>query len=375
MILDEDSYAEEYGHGLFLYSSGVQIRDGMNRITFTYKDELGNVLDRETVPVMYDGIKGEDGAQGASYKGTGTDAVGTGIALPWADGDYYLNVSDGFIYCYKKDVDSWQRIPEYTDYRYQQAINDGFASVATNPDFQIIKALNVWANNLLAKTAFIDNLLSKHMTLMQGGVFKSSNYNGTVNDGKTFDDVPEGEAIALDNNGTEGFAQDSNGNTDIVNLHATGGNFDSINIGGDSVFTGNILSGPLQLTKEGVSGYTEEFVRGTGTYENLLKAGRPFGKDKEEYRLNSEISRWGAKPLAKYRQWRSTTLTWLNIDLTFTDGTTETIMVDKNNPLTSYLLLSNDYSDSYKMKLNNLPGFATEKGAVYVEDGYLRIVP
>lgn len=208
-----ENYTEETNKGLYTYVSSLLINAGMQKIRFEYRDDDGNLLKGETVPVLYYGQKGEPGEQGASYKGIGHDAIGTGICTPWVEGDTYINAADGYLYAYDSAERLWTKIPSYADSRYNQAINDMIAlSNNTGYDAEFLNVINLWVRNLTAQTALINQLFAKELTLQGGGVIKSANYNGTIN--------PEtGEIISP---GTEGFAIDYNGSGDFSNINIAG---------------------------------------------------------------------------------------------------------------------------------------------------------
>ena len=81
------------------------------------------------------------------------------------------------------------------------------------------------------KTALIDveNILTKNIMIKDKGVLRSYNYNGTID--------ANGNITAY---GTAGWAIDHAGKSDFVNINATGGNFNNINIKGNSMFQGFI---------------------------------------------------------------------------------------------------------------------------------------
>lgn len=116
-----------------------------------------------------------------------------------------------------------------------------------------LTANRAFINELVTSDAFIRKLAAQMITLQDGGVIKSSNYNGDIKK----------------RNGTKGFALDSDGNADFVDMHATGGTFtditannmtadggtfSSLHVTGNSTFDstctfcGDIYSGPLVLS-------------------------------------------------------------------------------------------------------------------------------
>lgn len=236
LTVTEDNYTEELDKGLYTFIQGVEIKSGYEKIKFTYYSPEGKILAIETVPVLYNGAKGdpgEQGEQGASYKGIGHDAIGTGIRTPWVEGDTYINAADGYLYTYDTAERLWKKIPSYSDSRYNQAINDMIAlSNNTGYDAEFLNVINLWVRNLTAQTALINQLFTKKITLHDGGIFKSENYNGSANNMQLIDNIPEGTPVVLDKNGTEGFAVDSFGHLDVVDMNATGGTFNDVRITG-----------------------------------------------------------------------------------------------------------------------------------------------
>lgn len=83
-------------------------------------------------------------------------------------------------------------------------------------------ANNIFVKNLVAQTAFIDNLFSKELTMENGGVIHSKNYN----EDSIKEDEQGNKYIDTENYSDTGWAMDSKGNADFVNLHATNGTFE-----------------------------------------------------------------------------------------------------------------------------------------------------
>lgn len=79
-----------------------------------------------------------------------------------------------------------------------------------------LTANRAFINELVTSGAFIRKLAAQMITLQDGGVIKSSNYNGDIKK----------------RNGTKGFALDSDGNADFVDMHATGGTFSQVTVSG-----------------------------------------------------------------------------------------------------------------------------------------------
>ena len=75
-----------------------------------------------------------------------------------------------------------------------------------------LSAVTVFCEELATKVAFISKLFAQNITMQQGGLFKSSNWDGT------FD--PDLKKITTF--GANGWALDSTGQIDLVNAHISG---------------------------------------------------------------------------------------------------------------------------------------------------------
>lgn len=98
-----------------------------------------------------------------------------------------------------------------------------------------LTANSIFVGKLVANTAFIENLFAKNITMQRGGIIKSQNYNGTVDE--------DGNITKY---GNEGWAIDYNGKADFSNMEATGGTFRNINAEGGT-FTNVRVLGRLRL--------------------------------------------------------------------------------------------------------------------------------
>jgi hypothetical protein len=96
---------------------------------------------------------------------------------------------------------------------------------------------NMFCQVLFAQQAAIDTLMTTVMTLLEGGAIRSYNYA----------------------HGIDGFEIDSNGNAE----------FNSVHIAGNSVFAGDIVSGPLELNNRNSASPIEikNWVQGDFTQE------------------------------------------------------------------------------------------------------------
>lgn len=121
------------------------------------------------------------------------------------------------------------RVYTWNGYQWAQSTDDGeisesFNNVMSVLDDEIVSnnskleqtvrklsAVTVFCEELATKVAFIQKLFAQNITMQQGGLFKSINWNGTFN--------PDTGKIT--EYGSEGWAQDYFGNLDVVNMHAT----------------------------------------------------------------------------------------------------------------------------------------------------------
>ena len=165
------------------------------------------------------GAKGNDGSRGGQYWGRTTPASPV-------KGDIYLDVTK--MYLMEYNGTTWATVP-YTDTRYTQAVQDIIASATDSA--QLMQIANAWVANLVAGTVLANQLMAKNLTVLDGGSIQSQNYKA----------------------GTSGWKIDSNGRAEFENgvfrgeVNATSGVFNNIIVLGDSVFKGDIISGPLIL--------------------------------------------------------------------------------------------------------------------------------
>lgn len=188
-------------------------------------------------------VYGEKGERGEKYLGHYTDSQ-TAYEDNTPDlfsGDYYLNTKDSYIYVYIEEDNAWAKITDFSDYRYNQSINDIFEAIESSTQKEnFIRAKKIWVQNIAAAVARTETLFSNKITLTQGtdldgksagGIIQSANYasgksgwkigydgnaefnNATVR-GKIY--ATEGEFKGAITGGTikigENFSVDSNGN-------------------------------------------------------------------------------------------------------------------------------------------------------------------
>lgn len=231
-----ENYQEEEAKGLWFYVAGIKILVGMRSIRFYYETDEGILLKSDTVPVLYYGPKGEPGEQGPRAP----QYFGLFKPASPEEGDWYLDAATGYVQEYRSGA--WHNLDyESNSSKYMAAINDAMGSLQLSDEtLPMVKAMTAWINNLTANYAFIYKLFTKKITLQEGGIFKSSNYNGTANNRQRIENIPEGTKVVLDNNGTVGIAIDSDGHLDAVDMNATGGRFKNVAVEGSFVSTRGI---------------------------------------------------------------------------------------------------------------------------------------
>lgn len=244
-------------------------------------------------------VFGEQGERGAMYLGHYADNQAAYEANKPAvfTGDYYLNTTDSYLYKYNKEINKWTPIEDFTDYRYNQSINDIFEAIEKSEDREkFLKAKIAWVQNLSAAIARVKMLLANEIVLTSnkdlngknsGGIIRSSNYNGTIENYRIKTDG-EGskstEGWAIDYNGTAefnnvtvrgtvdgsvvkgstidggsitigtNFSVDKDGNTEMTNAKAVGGTFTGVDIGG--VINAKVFHFSESFSKS-ATGYTD----------------------------------------------------------------------------------------------------------------------
>lgn len=247
-------------------ANGVKIPYGAKQLIFRYRTPEAVLIQSETVPVLYDGAKGDRGQRGSSYWGTKKpdEAV---------YGDYYLDVNDGYIYEYSATYNAWIKVTDYGDFRYKQAMNDMLSVAEHAPNVQFLAVVNAWVKNLVAGTALINELFAKNITLRDGGVIKSENYYQS--DGIT----PSGNGFFI------------NGNTGDIVVNSLKSNELKQNKGfeikpdGTAIFN-NIQSAGLNLiNKRYVLRYSAPFSLNTFDLCKILFDSKYFIKENTKYRF------------------------------------------------------------------------------------------
>lgn len=254
------------------WSKEAQTVTAEKRFLWTYtKTTYTNKAYTCTQPCI-SAVFGEQGERGAMYLGHYADNQSAYEANTPAvfTGDYYLNTTDSYLYEFNKEENVWRKISDINDYRYNQSINDIFAAIEDSTDVEkFIKAKKIWVQHLSAAVARVNQLYSSIITLASGtdldgkatgGIIKSSNYNGTIQNGKI---TKEGTAgWAVDHSGKAEF-QDGTFRGTFNNLYIKNDNnknvrMDFVNkdlIGSDNISIGNQNLLSLKKVTEGNSLY------------------------------------------------------------------------------------------------------------------------
>jgi len=241
--------------------------DEEDKIYHTYR--LGDEILTYNIPFSYVGVKG------GNYKGDfnaldGNNLVKTveGVEvnrIPFSEcvsGDYFTwtgqvteseTVAGGMFrtsrlykycgllaeYTFEEDTDQTHTMNAMTD--VMSVLNDELGTNKNNTAVEYLAKLvanDIFADRLVANTAlvqsfaandaFVEKLATKIISLKEGGIVKSDNYNA-----ESIIEVDGKKKIDTSNYSDTGFAMDSFGNADFVGLHATdmvanGGTFNSI---------------------------------------------------------------------------------------------------------------------------------------------------
>ncbi len=200
-------------------------------------------------------VFGEQGERGAMYLGHYADSQTAYDKNKPAvfTGDYYLNTTDSYLYVFNKENNLWSKITDLTDYRYNQSINDIFEAIQDDTSKEnFLKAKIAWVQNLSAAIARVQMLLANEIKLTSGkdlngndtgGIIRSSNYDGTLKDGK------------ITKAGTAGWAIDYDGKAEFNDVTVRG------------TVDGSVVKGS---TIEGASIIGSTIKGGTGTFENSV---------------------------------------------------------------------------------------------------------
>lgn len=278
----------------------VQTVTAEKRFLWTYTEtKYTNKTVTRTKPCI-SAVFGEQGERGAMYLGhyANNQAAYEANKPAVFTGDYYLNTTTKYIRKYLGDNKWSDDIDDYTNYRYNQAINDIFAIIESLPDDFLQKKM-IWVKNLVAITARIQQAIVNTLVLSEGtdldgntkgGIIRSSNYDGIIENYKIKTDGKKStKGWAIDYNGTaefnnvtvrgtvdgsvvvgsvvkgstisggsitigSNFSVDKDGNTKMTNASAVGGTFTGVDIGG--VINAKVFHFSESFSKS-ATGYTD----------------------------------------------------------------------------------------------------------------------
>lgn len=208
-------------------------------------------------------VYGEQGERGAMYLGHYADNQAAYEANKPAvfDGDYYLNTTTKYIRKYLGDNKWSDDIDDYTNYRYNQAINDIFAIIESLPDDFLQKKM-IWVKNLVAITARIQQAIVNTLVLSEGtdldgntkgGVIQSDNYDGTIQNG------------AITKAGKNGWAIDYTGKAEFNNVTVRG-TVEGSTISGGTVNGTKIKGGSININDNFTVDSEGNLIAKTGTF-------------------------------------------------------------------------------------------------------------
>lgn len=331
-------------------------------------------------------IQGEAGTNGYLGMFT-TDPEITQIKF----NSYYVYIGDntdqrkkGNIYIYRKT--GWEELkPEAKNYSYYMfTLND----TLQNNDLPVSAFAGLFAGFIAANNAFIEQLGSKFITLKTGGHIKSEEYDegeegfimksdGDIQSANFDEDNKTGYKLGKDgriisNEMIANNMQANGGRFDQINV--TSGNFDSINVGGESKFTGEINSGPLILNNNGTPGISLLLNKTSSNLDIYNSIQASEFREGITYNLN-ETSYYGSTRITKFLWEEGTNFLFI----TLKDSNNRTISLELQLRTGSKTLGENLYintaaASDYTLKLINLPvNEPSEVGRVWNDNGVLKI--
>lgn len=178
------------------------------------------------------------------------------------------------------------RVYSWNGYQWTESTNDGeisdsFNNVMSVLDDEIVSnnskleqtmrklsAVTVFCEELATKVAFINKLFTQNITMQNGGLFKSANWDGHLNE----------DTHVIDQDGKSGWAIDYDGNSNFNNVHAQGGEYENIVLKDITFQKGARLStfiGERNLSSfvEKVISHFAQFIRREGLNNMYLASG------------------------------------------------------------------------------------------------------
>lgn len=215
----------------------------------------------------------------------------------------------------------------------------------------------------------VEDLLAKNVKLKNGGSLRSNNFDGTINN--------NGQITA---DGTNGWAVDNAGKVIFNNakirgeINATTGTLDNVVVSGNSLFKGQIISGPLELTQEGSAGSTVNLPAGTPYSDALNRLhASGFKEGVAEISVNSLLSYFNNIPIHKFIY--RIRYSYFFIRAWELDGTEHEATVYEGGVLGVSFYATQSSPDSYTFKLKNIPTIKPlDSGTVWNNNGVLNIV-
>ena len=204
----------------------------------------------------------------------------------------------------------------------------------------------------------VDTILAKKLTIRDGGSLQSENYKADK----------------------AGWRISSDGSVEFTDgkfrgkIDATTGTLNNVVVSGNSLFKGQIISGPLELTQEGSVGLTVNLPAGT-PYSDALNRLHASGYKEgfSEISVNPLLSYFNNIPIHKF--------IYIIRDSYFfirawgLDGTEHEVSVYKGRVLGVSFYATQSSPDSYTFKLKNIPTTKPlDSGTVWNNNGVLNIV-
>jgi hypothetical protein len=271
--------------GITLQSDGwkeeVQTVTAEKRFLWTYiKTTYTNNVYTCTDPCI-SSVFGEQGERGAVYLGHYADnqtAYSENTPAIFT-GDYYLNLTDSYLYIYNKEENVWAKISDFSDYRYNQSMNDIFESLEDSTQVENFMKIKIaWIQRLSASMARLEQLYSNTIKLVQGTDLNGNTTGGTI----------QSENFV---SGSTGWKIDYNGNAEFNNatvrgqIEATSGSFSGdvtgstisgSTISGGTVSGSEISGGSININDNFIVDSEGNLTANKGTFSGLIKQGCKF---------------------------------------------------------------------------------------------------
>lgn len=214
---------------------------------------------------------------------------------------------------------------------------------------------------LRAELIEAEKILAKRLAIRNGGSLQSENYRAGV----------DGWRISSD-----GSVEFSDGKF-RGKIDATTGILNNVVVFGNSLFKGQIISGPLELTQEGSVGLTVNLPAGT-PYRDALNRLHASGYKEgfSEISVNPLLSYFNNIPIHKFIYIESTIRDpYFFIRAWGLDGTKHEVSVYEGGVLGVSFYATQSSPDSYTFKLKNIPTTKPlDSGTVWNNNGVLNIV-